>query len=254
MDQLHNKLNAIIRRVTDFKIDPAFSVEIKRREENRPPQAISNSELLEVFVQLIAFSQQAISKKVKILIDEKVFAEILAEYDAEKVAAMNPCDLAEKHFARVSGIRQQAKFFHIVMFSRLIKRDATVLQLLTNPPLPKIINTESDIQDFWKGFKLLQAKMKSAKAPFLRETTTLLHFLMELGYDCIKPDSAVMKASNKIGIVNSLKGNKNFIQTVKAVQNFALQEKIRPGVIDLYLLIEGKQTDASMLVRDEFYH
>jgi hypothetical protein len=204
-------------------------------------------------VRLISFSQQAISKNVKIIIDEKVFDEILDNYDINKVAKMNPCDLVEKHWAKVTGIRQQTKFFQIVMFSRLIQRDNTVLELLTNPPIPKSIKSEADIKEFWTGFKILQQKLKLAKTPFLRETTTLLHFLLDLGYDCIKPDSAVMKASKKIGIVESETGEKNFIKTVKFIQSYSLKKDLRPCIIDLYLLIKGKQTEASLLVDKSFY-
>jgi len=139
------------------------------------------------------------------------------------------------------------------MFSRLIQKDNTVLELLTTPPIPKTIKSESDIKEFWSGFKILQQKLKSTNTPFLRETTTLLHFLLDIGYDCIKPDSAVMKASKKIGIVESETGEKNLIKTVKFIQNYALKKDLRPCTIDLYLLIAGKQTEASLLVDKIFY-
>ena len=253
MQETSLKIDAIIDRVTDFKIEPKFSTEFNRRTFNKPPKTISKNELLEIFVRLISFSQQAISKKVKIIIDEKIFETILDNYDVDKVAKMNPCDLVEKHWSKVTGIRQQTKFFQIVMFSKLIQRDNTVLALLTNPPIPKTIKSEADIKEFWIGFKTLQQKLKLAKTPFLRETTTLLHFLLDLGYDCIKPDSAVMKASKDIGIVESEKGEKNFIKTVKFIQDYSLKKDLRPCIIDLYLLIAGKQTEASLLVDKKFY-
>ena len=254
MQETNKQIDAIIDRVTKFKIEPNFSIEFNKRTENRPPETLSKNELLEIFVRLISFSQQAISKKVKVLIENKIFDETLDNYDVDKVAKMNPCDLVEKHWSKVTGIRQQTKFFQIVMFSRLIQKDNTVLELLTNPPVPKTIKSEADIKDFWRGFKTLQQKLKLSKTPFLRETTTLLHFLLDVGYDCIKPDSAVMKASKKIGLVESETGEKNYIKTVAFIQNYALKEGIRPSIIDLYLLIEGKQTDASQLVDKTYYN
>ena len=166
MQDTTQKLDAIIDRVIEFKIEPKFSTEFNWRTGNKPPEKISKNELLKIFVRLISFSQQAISKKVKVIIDEKIFDEILDNYNVDKVSKMNPCDLVEKHWAKVSGIRQQTKFFQIVMFSRLIQRDNTILELLTNPPIPKTIKSEEDIKKFWKGFKMLQQKLKLAKTPF----------------------------------------------------------------------------------------
>ena len=254
MQETNKNIDAIIEKITAFKIEPKFSIEFNKRTKNRPPETLSKNELLEIFVRLISFSQQAISKKVKSIIDNRIFNEILENYDIDKVAKMNPCDLVEKYWSKVTGIRQQTKFFQIVMFSRLIQRDNKVLELLTNPPIPKTIKSEKDIEEFWEGFKILQQKLKLAKTPFLRETTTLLHFLLDVGYDCIKPDSAVMKTSKKIGLVQNEKGKKNFIKTVTFIQNYALKKGIRPNIIDLYLLIEGKQTDASQLVDKTYYN
>jgi hypothetical protein len=254
MQETYKKIDEIIDKVIKFKIEPKFNIEFTKRKENKPPEKISTNELLEIFVRLIAFSQQALSKNVKVIIVDKIFNEILDNYDVEKVVNMNPCDLVEQHWAKVTGIRQQSKFFQIVMFSRLIRKDNSVLKLLTNPPIPKTIKSEADIKEFWIGFKTLQKKLKLAKTPFLRETTTLLHFLLDLGYDCIKPDSAVMKASKKIGIVESVTGEKNLIKAVTFIQNYALKKGIKPSIVDLYLLIEGRQTDASQLVHKAYYN
>ena len=62
-------------------------------------------------------------------------------YNVNKVSKMNPWKLSaleENIGQKVSGIRQQTKFFQIVMFSRLIQRDNTILELLTNPPIQKL--------------------------------------------------------------------------------------------------------------------
>jgi hypothetical protein len=64
-------------------------------------------------------------------------------------------------------------------------------------------------------------------------------------YDCIKPDSAVMKVSKNLGIVNKESGDINFTKTVRTIQEYSIERNLRPAVLDLYFLIEGRQTDAN---------
>ena len=52
--------------------------------------------------------------------------------------------------------------------------------------------------------------LEKHKIPFLRSTTTLLHFLLDSGYDCVKPDSVIMDVANYISIVDEKMSDKNF--------------------------------------------
>ncbi len=253
MEIVKQRINDIIIRVNKYAREPEFSKELNDRINKKPPNKISQSELLEIFVRLISYSQQAQSASVKKIIESKVFDEILENYSVEKVAKMNPCDIVEKHWHKISGIRQQTKLFQIVMFSRVLQKNDKILPLLTKPPIPHEIKTVEDINSFWIGFKELQNFLKETKTPFLRETTTLLHFLLDLGYDCIKPDSAVMKSATDIGIVEKPTSESNLIKTVRFIQDYSLERKLRPSAIDFYLLIHGEQTDAASFVRKEFY-
>ncbi len=253
MEIVKQRIDKIILRVNEFAAEQEFSKELNNRINKKPPNTISQSELLEIFVRLISYSQQAQSASVKKIIESKVFDEILEGYSVEKVVKMNPCDIVEKHWHKISGIRQQTKLFQIVMFSRVLQKNDKILPLLTKPSIPYEIKTIEDINTFWIGFKELQNFLKETKTPFLRETTTLLHFLLDSGYDCIKPDSAVMKSATDIGIVDKPTGESNLIYTVKFIQEYSLERNYRPSVIDLYLLIYGNQTDASSLVKKEFY-
>ncbi len=253
MQIIESKIDDIIKKVNQFKVIPNFTVEYRERTKRKPPKTLSEADLLKIFVRLIAFSQQAQSALVKKIIKEKIFDKIFENYSVDKVAKMNPCDIAEKYWEKITAIRQRTKLFQIVMFARLLKKNKTVLSLLTNPPIPKSIKSHKDIELFWIGFKELQTKLKEAKAPFLRETTTLLHFLLESGYDCIKPDSAVMKTSLKIGIVEKTSGDKNYVNTVKFIQEYCLKKNIRPAIVDLYMIIDGAQTEAALLVQKQFY-
>ncbi len=73
---------------------------------------------------------------------------------------------------------------------------------MTETEIPKEIRTEKDIKIFWIGFKKLKKVMEENKVLFFRSTTSLLHFLLETGYDCVKHDLVVMKVAKKIGIVD----------------------------------------------------
>lgn len=253
MNLIEKQIDKIIDRVNLFKIEPNFENDYNERVNRKILRINSESELLKIFVRLIAFSSQAKSDLVKDLINRKTLDKVFANYNVELVAKMNPCDLVDAYWEECTVIRQRTKFFQIVMFARLIKRNKSVLSLLTNPNLPISIKSLKHIDDFWIGFKELQTALKDVKAPFLRETTTLLHFLLDNGYYCIKPDSAVMKASLNLKIVDKVSGETNFIKAVKFFQNYAFKMKIKPAVLDLYLLIDGKQKDAQKLVSKKYY-
>lgn len=253
MTQTEKNIDNIIKKVNKFKIEATFNKEFKERESRKIIKLKNESDLLKTFVRLIAFSQQANSDLVKQLIDKKTLDKVFDNYNIDKVVKLNPCDLVDKYWEECTVIRQRTKFFQIVMFARLIKKNKKVLQQLTSPNLPTIVKKEKDIDDFWAGFKELQDFLKDMKAPFLRETTTLLHFLLDTGYYCVKPDSAVMKAALKIGIVEKATGETNLVTTVRELQNYALIRNIKPAVLDLYLLIEGKQKEAEKLVYSKYY-
>lgn len=110
---------------------------------------------------------------------------------------MNPCDLVDEYWERIGGIRQQAKLFHIVSLARKIKKIGSFNKLLTETEIPKTIKSENDINNFWIGFKKLKKIMEINKVPFFRSTTSLLHFLLETGYDCVKPDLVINESCRK---------------------------------------------------------
>lgn len=75
--------------------------------------------------------------------------------------------------------------------------------------------------------------------PFFKKSTSLLHFLLHIGYDCIKPDLVIMKVANKLGMVSS-SSEKEKIQVVRVVQLYSVNRKIRPSMVDFYLLVYGE--------------
>lgn len=202
---------------------------------------------------MIAYSQNANSKLVEQIIDTGIFTEIFADFDINKMVKMNPCDLADKYWDRIGGIRQQAKLFHIVSLARKMDQIGSFNRLLIETEIPKEIITEKDIDRFWIGFNKLKRIMERNKIPFFRSTTSLLHFLLHIGYDCIKPDLVVMKVAKKIGIVDNETGEINLIETVRTIQKYAILRNVRPSIVDYYFLIDEGQLGIKKFVRKEFY-
>ena len=73
------------------------------------------------------------------------------------------------------------------------------------------------------------------------------------GYDCVKPDLVVMKVAKKLNIVDNVLGDKNFRKTVRFIQEYSIDRKIRPSVVDFYFLIDEGQMGARKFVKPEFY-
>jgi len=251
---IFNHIDSIIEKVDNYKVEPIFSNEIQLRKNRKVSDNLSENEIIKIFITLIAYSQNANSKLVEQIIETGIFNKIFADFDINKIVEMNPCDLADEYWEKIGGIRQQAKLFHIVSLARKIKKIGSFNKLLTETEIPKTVKTENDIDDFWIGFKKLKKIMVANKVPFFRSTTSLLHFLLVTGYDCVKPDLVIMKVAKKIGIVEKESGNKNLIQTVRTIQEYSINRKIRPSVIDLYFLIDGGQFGAKKFVNDEFYN
>jgi len=253
MTEVENKINELIIRVNKYKIEPKFSNEVEERNNRTVPKSLSNDEVIEIFIELIAFSQNANSQVVRKTIDQPIFKEVFANYDIDKIAKMNPCDLADEHWDKIKGIRQQAKLFHIVSLARKIKKIGSFDKLLLEADIPRRIKNKEDIDKFWSGFKALKKVMDEHKVPFFRSTTSLLHFLLEMGYDCAKPDLVVMRVAGDLGIVESEKGEKNLVKAIRTIQEYSIDSGIRPSVIDFYFLIDGGQKEATKFVKDEFY-
>jgi len=251
--EIFQQIDNLIDRIDKYKIEPVFSTEINSRNDRKVSKDLTENEIIEIFTTLIAFSQNANSKLVEQIINSGIFKEIFTDFDIKKIVKMNPCDLADKYWDKIGGIRQQAKLFHIVSLARKIKRIGSFNKLLTETKIPKEIKTEKDIDKFWTGFKELKKVMEENKVPFFRSTTSLLHFLLETGYDCVKPDLVVMKVAKKIGIVEKESGEKNLIKTVRTIQEYSVNKKIRPSIIDLYFLIDEGQLGAKKLVEKGFY-
>lgn len=251
--KIFGEIDKIFETVDRFKIEPIFSEEKSKRQNKAVSPLLDDNEILRTLSYLIAFSQNSNSEIVDQVLKSGKLDKAFEDFKIDKVVKLNPCDIADKHWVLIKGIRQQAKLFHIVSLARKIKNFGSFAEILNQTNIPTTIKTETDIQNFWLGFDKLLATLKDNKIPFFQSTTSLLHFLLEIGYDCVKPDLVVMKVAKKLKIVDNETGNKNFRKTVKFIQEYSVDRKIRPSIIDFYFLIDEGQMGAKKYVKSEFY-
>lgn len=246
---LFDDISRVIKEINLSAIQPKFGKEIIKRRNRSIPDNISDQKLMQIMVELIAYSQQANSKVVERILDSKQLDRIFLDYDIDIIAKMNPCDIADEHWTQIRGIRQQSKLFHIIMLARKLRELGSLYQVIGSSNIPHTIISTSDIDQFWIAFRDLKKILNEEKVPFIRSTTTLLHLLLHIGYDCVKPDSAVMKAAMKFGIVEKETGEKNLLRTVRVIQEYSLFYNLRPAELDFYFLIYGGQAWASQFVK-----
>ncbi len=252
-EKIFGKIDKIIETVDRFKIEPIFSEEKSRRQNKTVSTLLDDSEILRILSHLIAFSQNSNSEIVEQVIKSGNFDKAFEDFKIDEVVKLNPCNIADEHWISIKGIRQQAKIFHIISLARKINKIGSFSDILNQTNIPTTIKTENDIQKFWVEFDNLLATLKNYKIPFFQSTTSLLHFLLVSGYDCIKPDLVVMKVAKKLNIVDNIKGDINFRKTVRFIQEYSVDRKFRPSIIDFYFLIDEGQMGAKKFVNLNFY-
>ena len=92
----------------------------------------------------------------------------------------------------------------------------------------------------------VEKKREAFKAygmPGLKNYRTLMHFLENMGYPCLKPDRIVMRVMHNVGLVEKETGKKNLRQAVRTIQEYCVGKDITPKMMDRFLLIFGGQSD-----------
>ena len=252
-DTIYQEIDLIIQKVDAYKKEPIFSNEKELRANLTAPDELNNDYLLKTFSHLIAYSQNANSALVEKVLSNGSFDKAFNGFIVDEVVKLNPCDIVDEHWMSIKSIRQQAKLFHIVSLARIIQQMGGLSEVIMNNSIPRRVKTSEDIDAFWKGFRDLHKRFQAEKIPFFQSTTSLLHFLMEIGYDCVKPDVVVMKVAKQLQIINDVDGVKNLRKVVQTIQHYSVSRGIRPSVVDLYFLIEGGQLGAKEFVRKKFY-
>jgi hypothetical protein len=252
-EKIFGEIDKIVETVDQFKIEPIFNEEKNRRQNKTVSSLLDNNEILRTLSHLIAFSQNSNSEIVEQVLKSGKFDKAFQDFKIDEVVKLNPCDIADEHWASIKGIRQQGKLFHIVSLARKIKNIGSFADILNQTNIPTTIRTESDIQTFWVGFDKLLVTLKNNKIPFFQSTTSLLHFLLDIGFDCVKPDLVVMRVAKKLNIVDNEKGDKNLRKTVRFIQEYSVDRKLRPSIVDFYFLIDEGQMGAKKFVKPDFY-
>ncbi|MEP5727728.1 MAG: hypothetical protein ABJ311_15060, partial [Erythrobacter sp.] len=177
---MKSNINNLVAKVDKFS-NHLFEEEVSRRRQYVVVDVNNAEKLLEHLSYLIAYSQNAKSDSVRVVIDNGSLSKALCDFRLQDVVALNPCDVIEEHWEHLKGIRQQTKIFQIVMLARKLNSNEKLSENLTKPKIPKELHHIDDIEHFWTAFNLLKKELKLLGVPFFREATSLLHYLNSLG-------------------------------------------------------------------------
>lgn len=250
------KIDAIIATIDKHRCEPFLSNEIKHRNERRPSMEQGTNALFGSICEVIAYSGGAKSALVEPVIRDGLLKEAFAGYDVEVAVSVNPLDVIEKHWKHISPIRKKTKVFHALLVARALSdKGGGMSSSVSKAQIPAQIESIEDIDRFWLSLKALRRNLIENEVPYVGALTSLLHLLLDMGYDCAKPDSGVLKAAAKLGIVRPREDAEKFKDadlelTIRELQRYSLARKIRPPVGDM--LIEGGQTWARQYVDDSY--
>jgi hypothetical protein len=260
---LFNQIDGIINRINDHKT-PALAVDIATRSKWSPALDLSDSDILKLFIELIAFSQQAKALRVMGLIEKGILDKVFINYDIQAVANLQYEQLRTKYWDQIGAIRFPQKLEAMIGSAQALlqikKQHTSFMTYLRSSKIPVGIQSQSDIDLFWKEFDSIQSYLHQIQMPFFNNLTSLCHLLMALGYACIKPDSVIMGTAVKLRIVSPGKNPEKPTyneavrrEVVKTMQQYCLSRNFNIRVLDGYLLIHGGQTGAKDLVKPHFY-
>ncbi|MBI2852523.1 MAG: DNA-3-methyladenine glycosylase I [Chloroflexi bacterium] len=255
--QTFEYIDLIRRKIDAAGNEPKFSQEISERARRTPNSLRNDRETLRTFAELIAYSQNAQARLVSNLLSTDVFETVFDNFEVEQVCILKPAIIEAKYWKVVSAIRFKKKIAAIIGCAKSLRSIETeygsFIELLERTRIPLILRSESDIERFWQGFNDLLHTMNRVEMPFFGRVTSLLHFLLTVGYDCVKPDMIVMKVAKMGNMVTSETGDKNLRKVVRDIQLYSVARQIRPSVVDLYFLIYGGQTGVKYLVDPSFW-
>lgn len=256
------KLDAVRAKVDLYKVEPLFSIEVsalKSRYETTVTREGNN--LLRVMAKLIAYSNNAPSDKVSQLLETDHFERAFHRFDLAAVASDNPEQIVESHWPTIKAIRFQKKVGYIVECARLLlkygKDEATIESLYQQHNIPVQLTNSGDIDCFWQKIDAILSRYEREGMPYFKNMTTLLHLLLHVGFPCVKPDLVVMRTAAQIGLVQGRENHNAYRPVerklvVKTIQEYCLSRSVHPAIIDLYLLVHGRQRDSIQYVSKGF--
>jgi hypothetical protein len=264
-ERVFRAIDEMVETVNRFKRDPEFTLWVDERVACVPCFNSTDEVLLGRLITLIAYSNNAKADGITRLVDQGVLKRIFQDYSVEKVAELSPEKVIELHWHEIRAMRFKYKVDAMALCANCLlsirKRYGSFMTYLANTGLPMALKSENDIRSFWVAFGKIQGYFRELNIPYFRNLTSLCHLLMDVGFDCAKPDLAVMKTAVDLGIVlpppkQKKNPNKNrshpeedLRRTVETIQAYAISRNTRAPVMDLYFLIRGGQTGVTHLVK-----
>jgi hypothetical protein len=262
-------IDKVIQRVNGFRVEPEFTNELKWRIEGGPDFSLPDEKILARMIDLIAYSNNAPADKVGKLIESDILRTIFHDYSIEKIAESSPEQIRQQYWSQMTAIRFKYKVDRMIACAARLRRfreqHRSFMAYVNSVGLPSAVKSEQDVRSFWGGFNAIISYLWRVDFPYFKNFTSLCHLLMDLGFDCAKPDLAVMKAAVDLKIVpaapaqkkdptkTGLHPEKDLHTTVEAIQSYALRRDTRAPVVDLYLLIHGGQLGVRGLVQNRYY-
>lgn len=257
LNQTFAYIDLIRRKVDAARKEPEFSERLKERIQRTPASLESDSDVLRVFARLIAYSQNAKAALVSAMLSKGIFETAFHSFEVEQVRMLKPEALEGMYWNIIRPIRFKRKVWAIIScaesLSSIKVKYGSFTHLLERTGIPSTLHSAADVERFWQGFDGLLLVLKEEEMPFFRCTTSLLHFLLSVGYDCVKPDIVVMRVAEEGKMVTSRTGDGNLRKVVRDIQLYSVERQIRPNVVDLYFLVYGGQTGVRHLVHPWFY-
>jgi 3-methyladenine DNA glycosylase Tag len=227
----------------------AWLAELERCEAEKVVPIPAGDRLMEKFCVAIAHSQSAPSDVVLRMIKAGHLKAAMHDYSVGKIAEENPAQLLRRCWKKpLTCIRFKGKILSMVQCARVLRdiesEHGSFGKYLRTFHVPRRIHSTADIEVFWQAFDALQQDLKRRKIPFFANTTSLLHLLIDLDHDALKPDLIVMRVAKKWEIVPRETGMPALRQAVRAFQEYGVIRKRRPLAVDWVVLTFGKQKGA----------
>jgi len=231
---------------------PEFHLEYQTRDQRRPPDLLSANAELRRIALVYAYSGGVQARPVRAMINENHYDLAFSEFEVEIVRKINPCDVYDLHWESIKSIKNESKLLWIVRAARVLFSGNSFFSELIANHVPTYIKKIDDVEMFWLTLKKVEKKLKKMHLSGMQSVTSQLHFLMELGYDCVKPDRIVMDVAQELGMVGASRENADLIRVARLLQIFALNMEVRPAILDMYFLIQGGHTDAKNWTTPDF--
>jgi hypothetical protein len=260
--RIFQRVDDIVARIKQFQVEPDFSQAVTERINRTPDLGLVDDAILKRFIKLIAYSNNARADVVGRIVRSGIFDRIFRHYDVQEVADLEPTYVIQEYWPQIKGIRFQSKVGRMINCAKRLldiqSEHGSFMRYLTKQNIPTRIHTMTDLDSFWNGFDAAIADLRAIRMPYFQNLTSLCHLLLDLGYDCAKPDSVIMKAAVDLQIVSPPRKKGSFTdrehrEVVRLIQIYAMCRGIRVPVVDLYFLIHGGQTNAARFVQSTYY-